>query len=252
MALAAVVDSLDAVAEPLRDQYTEGEGGKFYLSVEGVDALPSVRGLKNAHESTKTTKAELQKKLEAFQGVDPEEFRRLKEAADQAEQDRLAGEGDFNRLREQMEARHRTEVEKRDGEIQKRDLFIERLVITNQLDAALDKADILPEYKRAARALLMEEKPRVVHEGDEYRGIFKTDLGDAEISAYVEEWGKSDAAAPFKRASGTTGSGATGGGGKGGGEANPWAKDTFNLTRQGEITRQDAEKAKRLKAAAGA
>ena len=47
------------------------------------------------------------------------------------------------------------------------------------------------------------------------------------------------------------------GGGAGGNEGNgqvkdnPWKKETFNLTRQGEITRRDPDLAKRLKAQAG-
>ncbi|MFC5468419.1 DUF4355 domain-containing protein [Cohnella suwonensis] len=42
-----------------------------------------------------------------------------------------------------------------------------------------------------------------------------------------------------------------GGGGKGGGQINPWKKETFNLTEQGRIIRENPELAKQLKAAAG-
>jgi hypothetical protein len=43
-----------------------------------------------------------------------------------------------------------------------------------------------------------------------------------------------------------------GGSGVGGaGETNPWKQETYNLTEQGRLMREDAEKAKRLKLAAG-
>lgn len=42
-----------------------------------------------------------------------------------------------------------------------------------------------------------------------------------------------------------------GGGAGGGGQANPWKKDTYNLTEQGRILREKPELAKQLKAAAG-
>lgn len=41
-----------------------------------------------------------------------------------------------------------------------------------------------------------------------------------------------------------------GGGGGGGGQKNPWSKDTFNLTEQGRILRENPELAKQLQAAA--
>jgi hypothetical protein len=54
----------------------------------------------------------------------------------------------------------------------------------------------------------------------------------------------------------TTGKGSEGGprkgGGGGGSGDNPWKKDSWNLTRQGEIAKKDPAQAARLKAEAGA
>ncbi len=49
------------------------------------------------------------------------------------------------------------------------------------------------------------------------------------------------------RSSGTP----TGGSSKGNGQINPWKKETFNLTEQGKILRENPELAKQLKVAAG-
>lgn len=47
------------------------------------------------------------------------------------------------------------------------------------------------------------------------------------------------------------GGGATGNDGKPGAKNNPWKQDTFNLTEQGRITRDNPDLAKKLKAEAG-
>ncbi|MEP1076517.1 hypothetical protein NDI52_14035 [Leptolyngbya sp. PL-A3] len=53
------------------------------------------------------------------------------------------------------------------------------------------------------------------------------------------------------KASGVSGSGSSAGVGGVKAKSNPWKKETFNLTEQGRITRENPEEAKRLKAAAG-
>lgn len=261
MALKAVVEDLEGVPEGLREHYTEGEGGKFYLVADGVDDLPSVRGLKSTLQKFKKVAPDASdlarklERLEALKDVDPEEYQRLKDEAKKAGEKKIEKEGDFNALKEQMEAQQAKEIAKRDTEIARRDSFIERLLVKDKLDEAMTRIEVLPEYKDAVRALLMQRGPKVIREagedGDTYRAVFNTDMGEAEIGAYVETWGKSGEAAPFQKPSGTTGSGAEGSRGKGGAEPNPWAKDTFNLSKQGEVVRTDPAKAKRLAAAAG-
>ncbi len=66
MALKAVLDTLDGIADPIKTEYTEKDG-KFYLSVEPVNGfeLDDVTGLKNGLASergvTKSLKTELEK-----------------------------------------------------------------------------------------------------------------------------------------------------------------------------------------------
>lgn len=87
MALALVVDKIDAVPEALRAEYVEKDG-KFHLNVDG---LPDVAGLKSALEAerglNKTTKAEIAswKKL----GKTPDEIAELV-AAKEAEAEAAA------------------------------------------------------------------------------------------------------------------------------------------------------------------
>src|SRR5262245_41163948 len=85
MAIKAVLENLDDVAETLREEYEEKDG-KFILNIEGVDDHPLVKNLKSAHEKTKKERLEFMEKLRAAgeklehipEDFDPEEYARLK------------------------------------------------------------------------------------------------------------------------------------------------------------------------------
>lgn len=81
MALKALIDSLDDVAEGLRPEYEEHEG-KFRLKVEGADSLVDTKGLKTALEKErgKAKKAEAWERT--FAGKTPEEISELVKQAE--------------------------------------------------------------------------------------------------------------------------------------------------------------------------
>jgi hypothetical protein len=85
---------------------------------EQVDALIAER-LASEVAGLKSNQAELQKeakaakaKLASYEGIDPEEHKRLKSAADDAERKRLQGEGDFKQLEKQLVTKYEGELEK--------------------------------------------------------------------------------------------------------------------------------------------
>ena len=107
-----------------------------------------------------------------------------------------------------------------------------------QLDFAIDKALTAAKAKnaKAVKALLDLEKVKL--DGDKLLGL------DDQLKAIQQ----SD---PYLFGeSGKVGSG-TNPPGAGTGEVNPWKKETFNLTLQGQILREDPAKATRMKAEAG-
>lgn len=153
----------------------------------------------------KQAETELRKAREAlkrYEGFDPEEYQRLKEAAEEAEQAKLSEV-------ERVEAKYQRELEKREKELTQDREFIRRVTVDNELNSAMDKAGVLPEHRRAVRALLKEAGAEVVQEDGEYRGY----LGSVPITEYVEDWAKTDEAAHYIGSSGASGSGAVGGGG---------------------------------------
>jgi hypothetical protein len=107
-----------------------------------------------------------------------------------------------------------------------------------QLDFAIEKALAAAKAKnpKAVKALLDLEKVKL--DGEQLLGL----------DDQLKELQKSDAylfGEPGKVGSGTNPPGA------GTGEANPWKKDSWNLTQQGKILRDDPAKATRMKAEAG-
>jgi DNA repair exonuclease SbcCD ATPase subunit len=107
-----------------------------------------------------------------------------------------------------------------------------------QLDFAIEKALAAAKAKnaKAVKALLDLEKVKL--DGEQLLGL----------DDQLKELQKSDAY--LFGESGKVGSG-TNPPGAGSPEANPWKKDSWNLTMQGKILREDPAKATRMKAEAG-
>ncbi len=68
---------------------------------------------KKAFEARQTAKKEaddLRKQLDAVRGIDPEEYRTLKQQAEQAEVDRAKKAGEFDKLQQQLVTKHQVEL----------------------------------------------------------------------------------------------------------------------------------------------
>lgn len=68
MALKAILDSVDGLADPIKGEYTQKEDGKFYLSVEPVGgfALEDVDGLKTTLSKVNANFSGAEKELKKF------------------------------------------------------------------------------------------------------------------------------------------------------------------------------------------
>lgn len=89
MALPLIAESLDAIPEAFRGEYTEADG-KFKLNVDGVE---DVTGLKNTLAKFKADQKAAADKLKAFEGIDPEEYKTLKQEREALEEAKLKAEG---------------------------------------------------------------------------------------------------------------------------------------------------------------
>ncbi len=94
MALPLIAESLDAIPEAFRGEYTETDG-KFKLNVDGVE---DVTGLKNTLAKFKADQKAAADKLKAFEGVDPDEYKTLKQEREALEEAKLKAEGKADEL----------------------------------------------------------------------------------------------------------------------------------------------------------
>lgn len=275
MPIKAVLDKegWSSLDETLQGLYTEAKDGRYLLDAEGVDDLPNVQGLvttlnkyKEVSPSAHGLKQKLDRleELEGFGELDlsPSDITEKLQRLDELE---ATGDGDLDEkieaLRETYEGQKaalakklQKELDGKDTEIAQRDAFIAKLLVDNQLDAALDEAGIIPETKRGVKALIKEDhKPKVVRDGDGYEAVVSTELGDVSISDFVASWVKSDEADAYMPASGNNGTGSSSGRGARGGRSgtNPFAKDTKNITEQMRLTKENPDQARILAAEAG-
>lgn len=192
---------------------------------EEVDALiaQNESGLKaNRDEAVKEAKR-AKDALKAYDGVDPEEFKRLKSAAEEAERKKLTEQGNFDALKKQLVDQHAKELEGRDGRIGSLTKSLERHLI----DAEASR--VIAELKGSVKGLLPHVKPhiRVVEVDGEFVAQVVDSkgnprIGDAKggpmtISQLVEEMKSDGELSRLFEGSGSSGGGASKSGAGGGG-----------------------------------
>lgn len=188
--------------------------GVTAFTQDEVDAMiaEQVSGLKAKTDELLTEAKRAKNALKNYDGVDPAEFKRLKEAADQAERDKAAAAGDFKALEKQMAERHTVELSERETKISKMQRALERKVVEAELVRAIavKKGDpdlLLPYARQYARMRETE---------DDFEGFVSDERGNPlvadgkgtpmDFSAFVEQ----HLMAKFPRA--FEGTGSSGGG----------------------------------------
>lgn len=225
MTLPATVASLDEVPEELHDHYQQQDGGGFALTVDGVKEHPKVTALSKAYEEEKSKRKRLSGRLQEFGDLTPEDVASLREElAEAREGGEVDVESKIEEVKEKLAERHQKEKQELEDENESLRGDLHQLLVDNQLNRAIEEADIKPEYRPAVRALLKEREPTLVEKDGQRVGVFKESPdgipGDHRIDEFVSQWSETEQAKPYLPASGKGGSGSdpTGtGGGSGGG-----------------------------------
>jgi hypothetical protein len=249
MKLKAILETLDGLDEALKPFYTQ-KGDSFVLNVEQYDDHPDVKGLKTSLTNARAEKKALDAKVSEFN----EKFGSLPDDFTIDEYNRLkdSGGGDIDKKLADQRARltqeKDTAVKKLETE---RDSFktrVEKLASENAINVALAEANVAPHMQKAVRAMF-QSQIKVDYEGDDAIVTIENLPVVDKIKAWAgTEEGKYFVAAPNNGGGG--GGNVTPGGGNSA-KDNPWSKEGFNLTKQGEILKDDPQKAAQLKAAAG-
>lgn len=226
MALKAIIDKLDGVAEGLREIYRtgtkeEGLEGKFVLQVEGADgwALENVSGLKTALGRERTRAESAEKKVAKFGELDPDTVKasldrltELESLDPKKEADRLA-QAKIDAATKQLIEKHNQEMQTATGRLAKLGKTVETLMVDNVAIKALEghKGNVdllLPHVKSQVR--LKDGEDGVVEVVDREGNVR---IGDAQgkpmtVDQLVEEMSKSEKFAQGFAGSGHSGSGA--------------------------------------------
>lgn len=225
MGLKALLDSVDDVAEAMREFYKEDASGKFVLDIEGIDDHPKVRGVITANRENVKKRDQYKARAEELEGkvaglpddFDADEWTRLK-----------AGEGGkpdeaLQALRDQHErkiaaltTKHASDLTAKDTALSERDSYIDRTLVDGGLKDALLDVGVAPELLDGALAVLRGNVK--VHRSDDgnRKAIVETDLGEVGIGDFVKEWSGAKGKAYLGKPSGPDpkGNGNARGGGK--------------------------------------
>ena len=210
MALQLVIDSLETVPETVRSLYVP-DGDKFKLDVSGIE---DTSGLKSALQKEREAAKHAAKQVSAWSslGKTPEEIQELLEAQRKADEDKATKNGEWEKLKAQMQEQSAAERQKLEQALKAKDGAIERYLIDAQAVAAISElkgvpALLLPHVKAAVkvvdddgeyvtRVVDAQGNPRVNAKGD-----FLT------IKDLVSEMRQSEVFGRAFEASGTSGTG---------------------------------------------
>lgn len=237
--------------------YVEREGA-FYLDAEGATDKVKADEMRNHN-------IELRKQLEQlnarFEGIDPEEVRKLAAEKQRLEEERQLKAGEVDKVVE-----NRVKSLKADWDKQVATLTNERDTLTSRLTAIqIDQGVITAATKRGLRPTAIPDitsRARLVFKlvngaprAFENDGTTVRYGRDGVTPMTLEEWVDAQVAdAPHlfesNAGGGAAGNGAGGAAGSGRSVKNPFRKETWNLTEQMKLQKSDPGLAARLKAAA--
>ena len=254
MPLNAIVETIDELPEVLREHYVERDG-KYHLSVNGMKTDADIARVQKALNSERETAKSLKAKLDQYTPLgDLEEIQTRLDRI--AELEALAGNGklDDSKINDLVEARLKAKLTPVERE--KLKLQTQLSELTNEITSLRTEkqARLIEESVRKA-ATKLKLRPEAVEDAIMYGKVNLKIESDGSITTseglLAEVWLEDFSKSRPHWFPESVGGGSRGSSGPGGVGVNPWAKDTFNLTEQGRITREEPKRAEQLKRLAG-
>lgn len=188
-------------------------------SQEEVDQLFAEReaGLKaNRDEALKEAKA-AKARLAAYDGVDPEKYKQLVQAAEDADRKKAAAEGDFKALEKQLVDKYEGEIQKREGTIKQYRGALESYLIDAEASRELaqhsDSPGLLLPHIRSRMQVIEQDGQFVTRIVDPATGQVRIGKGQGSspmtLTELVEEMKTDKTFALAFRGTGSSGGGAS-------------------------------------------
>lgn len=253
MALKFVHASKDEIPAEHVALYVEKDG-KWILDVDGAVPVARLDEFRDTNRGLMKERDELKKR---FEGIDPDEAKRLMTIKDDLEKGRNKDGKTVEQLVDERTAKMKTDLEKRATEAEAalaiREADLAKLKINDAVLAAAVKKGLKPTAAddvamRAQQTFKLKDGRPVAFEGDK-EAYGKT--GDPlTIDEYVD--GLITKAPHLFEASSGGGAGGSGNGNPPTGQGvNYWKKEHWNMSKQGELVKKDPKQAAALARAAG-
>lgn len=262
MVLKASYTSLDDVPSQFHELFEEKDG-KFVIQVEGLKTEADMAPLREALRKERSDHAATKKRLQQFGDLEPEELQKqLDELEDLRAEKDARGPKDDDKIQILVDQRVKREKAPLERELEKLRKEAEELREANaQLDSTLKRGKIETALRKAAEdakilSTAIEDVVAIgerLFEIDESGAVLVKDNVGFTPGEKPEAWlSDMKEKRPHWWAM-SQGGGAQGGkDGGGSGAGNPWAHDTWNMTKQGEYLKQyGSEKAAAMAKAAG-
>lgn len=191
------------------------------IDTETEEGKTELRKLIDAEtEGLKAKNAELlgsQKKLKDEMKTIQDRLDEIAAEKEKAEEEASLKSGDVDKVRKQLEEKHKKEIEALTTRLGEKDTKLNKLLVDGALDAALAKSGIAPQYLDAVKALIKTSHKSEITEQD---GDAIAVLDGKPIADFVSEWAQGDQGKHYLAAPVNGGGGANGtnGGGKATGE----------------------------------
>ena len=227
--------------------YVEKDGA-FILDAEGVVEKTKLDEFRNNNIA-------LQKRLDAFNGIDPAEHKKLADAAAKAEEEKLKAAGNFDKLLEARTTAMKTDYDKKlADETAKATVAskkLEQVLINDAISTAAlakgIKSSALPDVKNRGKVVFKLDGDKVVAIGDDGQPRFDTTGQPMTIEKWMDALA-TEAGHLFEDNKG--GGTPPGGTGRPMTGVNPYKAATRNLTLQAQMERTNPTLAKQIQAAA--
>lgn len=217
-----------------------------------------VAGLKAKRDELLEAQRNLKDQVKQYEGIDPERARQLEKVLAENEEAKLIADGKIDELIQKRLSREQatwqSQLENKDAELEQTRKQIEALqgvTISSGIASAGQKVGLAPTAIEDAQVIArhagwqVEDGAPVLRDGE--GNVVRGKNGPI----MFDEWLESQREARPHWFPTPKGSGAPGNRNGSGQSDNPWKKDTFNLSKQGQILRDNPEQAARLKAEAG-
>jgi hypothetical protein len=211
MTLKQLLDTLDGADEGIKPYYKQLENGKFALDVE--EAVDLKAALEKERKNSQSLRNRLDS-LKGLEGIDADEYARLKEEATRREAEEAKKRGEYEKLEKQLIAKHKEEMEKALAENrairQEREAAFVASEIAREIATAKGNHKLLePAISRQVKALEQDGKLTLAVLGRDGSPRVKDGAGNPFTVAdlVAEMKGSEDFSAAFM-GSGASGSGA--------------------------------------------